>query len=305
MTAGTRRSGRAPDRPRVVVVAKRTAYHRFVEEERDPRAKALLRRRDPAVQNWVAAHQEHVRTLEAVLKALDRVGAQVMLVERAHAAFDATDAALVVAVGGDGTLLAASHSVVTAPVLGVNSAPAHSVGFFCSAQRTTFRAMLESALAGRLPSAELTRMAVSVNGRLRTKHVLNEALYCHSSPAATSRYLLEHGRAREEQRSSGIWIGPAAGSTAAQRSAGGRVLSLKSRLLQLVVREPYAPSGRPYRLAKLLIGARDAVRVESKMDDATLFFDGPYRHVPVRLGDHVTFSVSDEPLVVLGLSKRR
>jgi NAD+ kinase len=288
-----------------VVVAKRTAYRRFVEEERDPRAKALLRRRDPAVQNWVAAHREHVQTLETVLDALDAVGAQVMLVERAHAAFEASDASLVVAVGGDGTLLAASHSVVTTPVLGVNSAPGHSVGFFCSAQRTTFRTMLERALAGELPSAELTRMAVSVNGRLRTKHVLNEALYCHASPAATSRYLLEHGREREEQRSSGIWIGPAAGSTAAQRSAGGRVLPLGSRVLQLVVREPYTPSGRPYRLAKLLIDANDSVEVESKMDDAALFFDGPYRHVPVRLGDSVSFCASDEPLVVLGLKKKR
>ena len=34
---------------RVIVVSKRTSYARFVEEERDPRAKALLRRRDPSV----------------------------------------------------------------------------------------------------------------------------------------------------------------------------------------------------------------------------------------------------------------
>jgi NAD+ kinase len=209
-----------------------------------------------------------------------------------------------VAVGGDGTLLAASHSVVRAPILGVNSAPEHSVGFFCSAQRVTFRGMLERALAGKLPSVELTRMAVAVNGRLRTKHVLNEALYCHSSPAATSRYLLRHGKSTEEQRSSGIWIGPAAGSTAAQRSAGGRVLPLASRGLQLVVREPYTPSGRPYGLIKLAIPDGDVVHVESKMDDAALFFDGPHRHVPVRLGDRVSFFASDEPLSVLGLSRR-
>jgi NAD+ kinase len=293
------------DTPRVVVVAKRTAYRRFIEDERDPRAKELLRRRDPAVKNWLVAHREHAETLDTVLAALERSGAQVMLVERAHAAFDASDAALVVAVGGDGTLLAASHSVSKTPVLGVNSAPQHSVGFFCSAQRRTFRAMLERAFAGKLPSAELTRMSVVVNGRLRSKHVLNEALYCHASPAATSRYLLGHKREREEQRSSGIWIGPAAGSTAAQRSAGGRVLPLGSRVLQLVVREPYTPSGRPYRLTKRLIQDGESVQVESKMDDAAVFFDGPHRQVPVRLGDHVTFSASDEPLVVLGLGKRR
>ncbi|HEV8547709.1 MAG TPA: NAD(+)/NADH kinase, partial [Polyangiaceae bacterium] len=254
MRGATKRDAKRPgSRPRVVVVAKRTAYRRFVEEERDPRAKALLRRRDPAVANWLDAHREHQRTVESVLRDLEASGAQVMLVERAHAAFDASDATLVVPVGGDGTLLAASHSVVTTPVLGVNSAPRHSVGFFCSAQRATFRAMLERALTGKLASIELTRMAVAVNGRLRTKHVLNEALYSHASPAATSRYLLTHGKRTEEQRSSGFWIGPAAGSTAAQRSAGGRLLPLNSRLLQLVVREPYTPSGKPYALTRLAI----------------------------------------------------
>lgn len=295
----------AGPRPRVVVVAKRTAYSRFVVDERDPRAKALLRRRDPAVKNWTTAHREHMETLETVLAVLERAGTQVMLVERAHAAFDPFGASLVVAVGGDGTLLAASHSVVRTPVLGVNSSPKHSVGFFCSAQRRTFRGMLERALEGRLRSVELTRMSVAVNGRLRSKHVLNEALFCHASPAATSRYLLAHRTRVEEQRSSGIWIGPAAGSTAAQRSAGGRVLPLSSRTLQLVVREPYTPSGKPCRLAKLLITEGDAVGVESKMDDAALFFDGPYRYVPVRLGDKVAFFASDEPLVVLGLGKSR
>ena len=58
-------------------------------------------------------------------------------------------------------------------------------------------------------------------------------------------------------------------------------------------------------MSKLLIEDGDSVQVESKMDDATLFFDGPHKHVPVRLGDKVTFSASDEPLVVLGLGKRR
>src|SRR6185503_326235 len=59
------------DRPRVVVVAKRTAYRRFIEEERDPRAKLLLRRRDPSVKNWVAAHREHMETIDTVLASLE------------------------------------------------------------------------------------------------------------------------------------------------------------------------------------------------------------------------------------------
>jgi NAD+ kinase len=290
--------------PRVIVVAKRTSYQRIVEEEGDPRVRQLVRQKDPAVRSWRSAHEEHLRTFDTVIKELDRCGAQTLVVRRAHAAFDVEGAQLVIAVGGDGTLLAASHNVDGVPILGVNSAPKSSVGFFCAATRKDFRAHLEKALAGKLRALSLSRMAVSVNGRMRSKRVLNEALYCHDSPAATSRYILHIGRRTEDQRSSGIWIGPPAGSTAAQRSAGGRVLPLSSRQLQLVVREPYTPRGKKNALALALIKPRERVTVISKMDDSSLFLDGPKRKIPVRLGDEIEFALSDAPLQVLGLRAR-
>ena len=136
--------------------------------------------------------------------------------------------------------------------------------------------MFEAALEGRLKSVLLTRMIVEVNRRIRARRVLNEALFSHPSPAATSRYILRHRRRQEEQRSSGFWIGPAAGSTAAQRSSGGLVLPLGSTSLQLVVREPYRPWGRPsYRMLRLLIGRREELVVRSKMSEAHVFLDGP------------------------------
>jgi NAD+ kinase len=188
--------------------------------------------------------------------------------------------------------------------LGVNSAPKHSVGFFCAATRKDFRAHLEKALSGKLRKVSLSRMSVALNGRLRSKRVLNEALYCHNSPAATSRYILRIGRITETQRSSGIWIGPPAGSTAAQRSAGGRVLPLASRQLQLVVREPYTPRGKKNALARAIIKPPQRVTITSKMDESTLFIDGPQRTISVRLGDEIEFSLSDAPLHVLGLRGR-
>jgi NAD+ kinase len=178
------------------------------------------------------------------------------------------------------------------------------VGFFCGARRQTFRKMLDQALQGRLKKVTLTRMQVSLNGSVRSSRVLNDALYAHSSPAATSRYYLELGRLREEQRSSGFWIGPAAGSTAALRSAGGRVLPLGSKRLEFVVREPYVPAGQRYDLLKRLIGPSERLTVTSKMDDAMLWLDGPNRQIRVRLGDVVEFSASKEPLCVLGLDAK-
>lgn len=290
--------------PRVIVVAKRTSYQRIVEEEGDPRVRQLVRQRDPAVRSWVSAHREHLRTFETVMKELDRIDAQTLVVRRAHAAFDVEGAELVIAVGGDGTLLAASHNVDGVPILGVNSAPRSSVGFFCAATRKDFRAHLLAALAGKSRKVSLARMSVTVNGRMRNKRVLNEALYCHDSPAATSRYILHVGKRTEDQRSSGIWIGPPAGSTAAQRSAGGRVLPLASRQLQLVVREPYTPRGKKNALALAIIKPRQRVTIISKMDDSSLFLDGPKRKIPIRLGDEIEFALSDTPLTVLGLRAR-
>ena len=121
-----------------------------------------------------------------------------------------------ITVGGDGTLLSASHAVTRVPMLGVNSAPSHSVGFFCGAKRGQARPAILSAVSGDLHKMVLSRMSVRVNGKTITDRVLNEALYCHASPAATTRYILRLGDVEEEQKSSGFWIGPAAGSTAAR-----------------------------------------------------------------------------------------
>ncbi|MCC6528523.1 MAG: hypothetical protein IT373_38105 [Polyangiaceae bacterium] len=191
------------------------------------------------------------------------------------------------------------------PVLGVNSSPSYSVGFFCGAQKGSVAEALRAALAGRLPSVSLTRMQVSLNGRVVSARVLNDALFCHVSPAQTSRYILELDDVVEEQKSSGFWIGPAAGSTAAQRSAGGRVLPFASQALQLVVREPYTPHGESYALRRTLVRPGQILRVRSKMREAGLFLDGPDDVVPAGLGDVVEFTRAPDPLCLLGLTARR
>src|SRR5690606_19832275 len=141
---------------------------------------------------------------------------------------------------------------------------------------------------------------VRIADRVVSERVLNDALFCHASPAATSRYLLELGDISEEHKSSGFWIGPAAGSTAAQCSAGGRVLPLESTRLQLVVRELYTPTGEHYRLRHALIDAGRELIVRIKIRDATLFLDGPDRLFRVKFGDVIGFRVADVPFVLLG-----
>ncbi len=292
-------------RPLVVVVAKQSLYERFIKEQREPKAMALFQRRDLSVSNWRAAHTLHQRTVKRVQAVLRGLGARITVINSPAVVFDASDASLVVTVGGDGTLLAASHHVGPTPIMGVNSAPEHSVGFFCAAHTDNLEQTLSAALEGSLPQVVLSRMQVSVNNLICSRRVLNEALFCHAIPAATSRYILSFRGESEEHRSSGVWVGTAAGSTAATRSAGGRVLPFGSHKLQVVVREPYCRPGFRISLGRIIVEPPATVTMLSKMEDARLYLDGPFRQIPVALGDRVTCGVSGEPLCVLGLNKRR
>jgi NAD+ kinase len=311
-------STRGPRAHRVLVVLKRSSWRKWVEEEGDARIVALIDAGDETVRRMRPGHIDHTETIEEVRRALADLGAEVVWHDRPHHFRVDVPCDLVVTVGGDGTLLGASHGIgPEVPLLGVNSAPAHSIGFFCAARKGLVHEALAAALDGKLERATLARMRVELNGRVLHDRVLNEALFCHSSPAATSRYILrlqahdarEPGSAPdvlidEEYKSSGLWVGPAAGSTAAQRSAGGIVLPLESPDLQYVVREPYRPHDEPLKSTLGLVVGDQTLEVKSRMRQARVFLDGDHLVHDVTIGDVVTMRRSSEPLVVLGLRRQ-
>jgi NAD+ kinase len=301
-------------------VLKRSSWRKWVEEDTDANIVALLDAGDETVRRMLPGHIDHTETIEEVRHALADLGAEVVWHDRPHHFLVDGPCDLVVTVGGDGTLLGASHGIGSdVPLLGVNSAPAHSIGFFCAARKGRVHQALADALDGTLERVTLTRMRVELNGHALHDRVLNEALFCHSSPAATSRYILRlqahEGRApsganqrrvvaEEEYKSSGLWVGPAAGSTAAQRSAGGIVLPLDSPDLQYVVREPYRPHGAPLKMTMGLVIGDQSLDVKSRMRQARVFLDGDHLVHDVTIGDVVTMRRSSEPLVVLGLARQ-
>jgi NAD+ kinase len=295
---------------KILVLLKRTPYTEFVLSERYSHVMKLLAQRDPSVARLRRSHVDHEHTVTELRTALARLG-ETAVFSDAPTTKIAETFDLVVTVGGDGTLLAASHQLgPETPLLGINSAPEHSVGFFCGGQKGNVLATLRKALAAKLTSTTLSRMQVSLNGRVLHARVLNEALFCHASPAATSKYILtvrkKRGAAREEeQKSSGLWIGPAAGSTAAQRSAGGKVLPLTSTQIQYVVREPYTPLGKRLRLVQGLVGNGGEIELRNKMRAARLYLDGHKTEFKLALGDVLVMSRSPQSLCVLGLIGRR
>jgi NAD+ kinase len=293
--------------PRILVVHLRSTYTRLVSDKKRSGALKLIESEDPLVENIVAAHQRHIASMDKVKTELQKRGL-VSTWRNRISDIDPNEFDLVVTVGGDGTVLHASHSIGSTPVLGVNSSPSTSVGFFTGANADDFGEAIDKVLAGELSPITLCRMEVQVNGEVVTKRALNDVLFCHDCPASTTRYVLTFDGKAEDQLSSGVWVCTAAGSTAAIRSAGGRTMPSGSKRLQFAVREPFAQGGpgerKPIKLVRGFISHNETLTIRSKTEAARLYIDGPHVVFPVDFGDFVVFSRSDEPLNLFGYNKK-
>lgn len=285
-------------RRRVLVVYKKTTLQRIGDD--DGRIQKLLAEDDPSVANLQSGHEAHLDTLERARVAFKRLDVKATFRHRHEKDGEQWD--MVVTLGGDGTLLWASHTVdANTPMLAINSAPETSVGYFCAGDRASVEETLAAALAGELKPTKLTRMEVQVDGEVLSTRVLNDILFCHECPAAATRYIMRHDGREETHVCSGVWVGPAAGSTAAQKSAGGKVLPIGSRRLQWVVREPYLSGDDSLALAKGVVAPDTELRIKSKIRAGRIYFDGAQKVARVDIGSELLLRRSPEKLILLGL----
>lgn len=236
----------------------------------------------------------HLRTLDELYAILKQLGWGFTAVPLRQLR-TVGDVDLVITVGGDGTVLATSHFVRRQPVLGVKSFGQHSVGYFCAATREGLGLYLRGMADGLRRPRRLHRLEAHIDGHLLKETILNDGLFAHASPAALTTYRLTVGRHTEVQRSSGLWISTAAGSTAAVAAAGGRSLPLQSAQMEYLVREPYAPS-RPYRLLQGVLPPRTTIHLESLTPQGTLSIDGAGIQYPAPEGAQLLIRRSKWPL---------
>ena len=245
-----------------------------------------------------AAHQAHVRTLREVERILREKGVRYKAVYRARSC-DYSPYDFIVAVGGDGTFLEAARQARSQPILGVNSDPVRSVGSFCAADRKGFKRILDQILSGCVRTERLHRLQLRLNGKPLGVNVLNDLLITDRRPAAMSRYWIQVGGVQEEQRSSGLWIATAAGSTGAIKSAGGRILPRTSKAIQYKPRELYAGYSARYRLTGGIGPSHGSLLVGSLMREGLICVDGEHLKLPFRYGDLLEISRSPYPLCLI------
>ena len=264
------------------------------------RAASFARKGDETAKRLLHADAEQKRAVDAVRRALKsrKIAFSESSLSKLNAALrrQLAMADLVISVGGDGTLLGASHYVRGGMMIGVNSAPGDSVGHFCSANREDFAGRLDAILSLKWRPVELARLQITLDGKPLAELALNDTLVAHYSPAATTRYLIEIGDHFEEHRSSGVWISTAAGSTAGIGSAGGRRMPLRSRHIQFLVRELYYEPDREYELTRGLASPDSGVTIASKMPDGRLYIDGARAQYLFPFGARAHFEIAQESL---------
>jgi len=280
------------DKP-ILLVAKKSFYEVYGLEQQEQRFMAMVETDQAVAASLTRAHEENMGAIEAVEEYLTGEGLHYVKSSAVPGIVDGRYS-LVVAVGGDGTLLEASHGVQKTEVLGINSRPGRSVGFFCLADRGSFVSVLTDIFEGRRGSRELMRMDLHINGFRRSPPVLNDILFTGACPAATTRYRIRFNGTEEMHRSSGVWISTPAGSTGGIRAAGGKQMELTSSQMQFLVREPYTPAGTSYVLPRGMFEM--GLEIINLTPEAMVYLDGSRISHQLMYGDVISSRVSEHPL---------
>ncbi len=173
----------------------------------------------------------------------------------------AEQADLVIAVGGDGTLLYAARLVARhgVPLLGINRG---RLGFLTDVMPQDMLASVDAALAGKLESEQRTLLRATLRSRtgktLESSLALNDVVL---QKTATGRMLdfevQVNGRYVNSHAGDGIVIATATGSTAYALSCGGPIVEPHLDVLVLAPICPHTLSDRP-----VVVSARSVVEIK-------------------------------------------
>jgi NAD+ kinase len=180
---------------------------------------------------------------------------------------------LVIALGGDGTLLATARSLPPGvPILGVNLG---NLGFLTEVGRGGLYPALVQVLAGKFETEERSLLDVELRqsgGGVLPFRVLNDAVITKSALARIIELALKvDGHLIARYRSDGVIISTPTGSTAYNLSAGGPIVH---PLLPVVVLTPICPHALSLRPIVVPDGGLIEVTLETQREEVYLTCDG-------------------------------
>jgi len=305
---------------RLLLVVKHTPYEMYLQMK--SQGKAPLALRWERLKHRHQVHKECVQDLSDLLRRMDvdfsMVGREEL--DRQHL----KNVDLVVAVGGDGTVLSCSHFLDdTIPLLGVNSDPSRddekattkrlderrSFGALCACTASNMFEVIPDILQGQNQAVRRTRIQTVVRDALKETKLppaLNDILVAHPIPAAVSRFRLGFLNDVGEETShfnvwsSGLWISTATGSSAAMTAASGKLMDLNSSELQYMVREHLLEAGGEHlkKEGHGMLQPGNTLQMRWNSQHGCVYVDGNHVRHNLQLGDTVSFSAVAPPVWV-------
>ena len=205
---------------------------------------------------------------------------------------------LVVALGGDGTLLSVARAAGSRPVpiLGVNLG---TLGFLTAVTREEVLPALERVLAGRVAVESRMRLEVEAfrGGRsCGPRLALNDAVITNETLARMINLeALADGVPVTTYHADGLIVATPTGSTAYSLSAGGPILSPR---LEAMLLTPICPHTLTHRPLVLPSTAVVEIRVLEPGEHVQLTVDGQDR-LPLREGDRVLVRRAASPVLLV------
>jgi NAD+ kinase len=208
----------------------------------------------------------------------------------------ASEADMVIAVGGDGTLLQAAHRFrgSTVPILGVNIG---YLGFITSISSGGIRRELSRVLNGDFVVSQRAALEVHISGGKKIVHgwALNDALITRGSNPHMIGIKASIGkRPLTKYRCDGLIIATPTGSTAYSLAAGGPIISPECNVLTVTPICPQALTNR-----SVVIDSTEPIemRLDATSGPAELQVDG--MKLAELTGSHtITVKISDTPVPI-------
>jgi NAD+ kinase len=223
-------------------------------------------------------------------------------IERVHRSQFEMESELVLAIGGDGTIIHAASLLQNrvVPVLGVNLG---RIGFLAEMTRDEVADVLPAALAGALPYTDRLRLDARIvrdDKVLLRARILNDAVVAQLALARVAVYRVFRERELVTVlRGDGVIISTPTGSTAYSMAAGGSILEPSLDAIAITPICPHALSQRP-----LVLSPDRATSVQLQSDNAVFAtLDGQVGH-EFRRGDVLVVERSPVPVRLLQVPGR-
>jgi len=199
---------------------------------------------------------------------------------------------IVISIGGDGTALSASHFLTKRPLLAINSNPRQSEGALTTLNLEDLDKKLREIKSGKFKTEKLERIEVMINDKLQNPLALNDVFIANEKAYSMSKYKIRFNGSLEEQKSSGLIFSTGTGSTAWFKSAGGEPFSAQSRVIKMIVREPFLRRISKFKTIRAEIGEKDSCEVIA-LTPMVLAIDS-IREIKLNEGDRVKIKISDK-----------